>query len=148
MVDTCFRINSPSVIHERFGDELVAVHLDHGAYYSLTGSAADAFVLFSEEATAIELADALAARYSATTEQILASLPPFLEQLMGEKLIVPVETRKPRGPLRAVGSESGLLFVPPKVQAFHDLESLFLIDPVHEVGDQGWPQPPADPQAT
>jgi hypothetical protein len=148
MVDTCFRINSPSVIHERFEDELVAVHLDHGAYYSLTGAAADAFVLFSEEATAIELADALAGRYAATSEQILTSLHPFLEQLLREKLIAPVDTRKPRGPLRAAGSESGLPFVPPTVQAYHDLESLFLIDPIHEVGDQGWPSPPSGPLET
>jgi hypothetical protein len=145
MLEVCFRINSPAVIHERFDDELVAVHLDHGAYYSMTGSAADAFVLFSEEATAIELADALALRYAETSEQILAALHPFLEQLLREKLIVPVETRKRKGMLQAAATESRLAFVPPSVQAYHDLDSLFLIDPIHEVGDQGWPAPPANP---
>ena len=35
MLDVCFRMNSPSVIYERFGDEVVAIHLDTGVYHSL-----------------------------------------------------------------------------------------------------------------
>jgi len=143
--DTCFRINSPSVIHERFEDEVVAIHLDTGAYHSMTGAAADAFVLLSEQATAVELADALKSRYAATADEIVAALAPFLEQLQKEQLIAAVGTRKPRGALRVTGDESGLPFVPPTLEAFHDLENLLLLDPIHEVGDEGWPQA-SDPQ--
>jgi hypothetical protein len=147
MADACFRINSPSVIYERFDDELVAIHLDTGTYHSMMGAATDAFVLLSDEATAVELADALAARYAATPEQIVTALEPFLEQLQKEQLIAPVETRKPRGPLRVAGNESGLPFLPPSLQAFRDLEGLLLLDPIHEVGVEGWPQA-SDPSAT
>lgn len=146
MSDGCFRINSPSVIYERFDDELVAIHLDTGTYHSMMGAATDAFVLLSEEATAAELADALAARYAATPEQIVKELAPFLEQLQKEQLIANVKTRKARGPLRVTGNESGLPFVAPSLQAFRDLEGLLLLDPIHEVGDEGWPQP-SDPSA-
>ena len=147
MADACFRINSPSVIYERFDDELVAIHLDTGTYHSMTGAATDAFVLLSEGATAVELADALAARYAATPGEIVTALAPFLEQLQKEQLIAPVETGKPRGSLRVAGDKSGLPFVPPSLQAFHDLEGLLLLDPVHEVGDEGWPQA-SDPLET
>jgi len=146
MTQACFRINSPSVIYERFDDELVAIHLDKGTYHSMAGSATDAFVLLSEEATAVELADALATRYAATPGEIVTALAPFLEQLQNEQLIVPVETRKPRGPLQAAGNESGLPFAAPSLQAFRDLEGLLLLDPVHEVGEEGWP-PPSEPAA-
>ncbi|MBZ5601728.1 MAG: PqqD family protein [Acidobacteriia bacterium] len=140
MAEECFRINAPAVIYERFDDELVAIHLDTGAYHSLVGAAADAFVLLSEEATAGELAEALAGRYAAEAGQIRSALDPFLEQLQKEQLIVAVETRQARGPLKLAGDATGLPFVPPNVEAYHDLESLFLLDPVHEVGDEGWPQ--------
>jgi coenzyme PQQ synthesis protein D (PqqD) len=146
MADVCFRVNSPSVIYERFDDELVAIHLDSGSYHSMFGAAADAFVLLAEEATAVELADALAAKYAATSGQIETALAPFLEQLQTEKLVVRVETRKPRGPLLIAGDKSGLRFTPPTLQAFHDLENLLLLDPIHEVGDEGWPQA-SGPQA-
>jgi len=139
MLDACFRINSPSVIYERFGDEVVAIHLDTGVYHSLIGVASDAFVLLSEEATEAELASALAARYAATPQEIETALGPFLEQLRQENLVVPVEARKARGPLRIEGEGMGLPFVAPRLHAFNDLEGLLLLDPIHEVGDEGWP---------
>jgi hypothetical protein len=141
MPDGCFRVNSPSVIYERFDDELVAIHLDTGTYHSMPRAAAEAFVLLPEEATVPEVADARAARHAATAEQIVAALEPFPEQLQNEQLIASVKTRKPRGPLRVSGNASGLPFVAPSSQTFPDLEGLLLLDPIHEVGEEGWPQP-------
>lgn len=145
--DTCFRIDSPSVIYERFDDEVIAINLDTGTYHAMTGAAADAFVLLSEEATAAELADALVARYAATPADIATALAPFLEQLQQEQLVATVKTRKTRGTLRLAGNKSGLPFVPPTVEAYRDLENLLLMDPIHEVGDEGWPEAPG-PLAT
>jgi len=147
MADTCYRINSPSVIYERFDDELVAIHLEKGTYHSMAGSATDAFVLLSAEATAGELADALATKYAATPAQIATTLLSFLEELQKEQLIVPVETRNSRAALRVAGDGSGLPFVAPSLQAFKDLEGLLLLDPIHEVGDEDWP-PQSAPLAT
>jgi Coenzyme PQQ synthesis protein D (PqqD) len=146
MSQPCFRINSPSVIFERFDDEVVAIHMDKGTYHSMAGSAADAFLLLADEASAGELANALSNRYAATPEQIGSALAPFLEQLQSEQLIVPVVTPKRQDPLRIPGGETGLPFGAPSLQAFRDLEGLLLLDPVHEVGDEGWP-PPAEPKA-
>jgi len=146
MAEPCFRINAPAVIFERFDEEVVAINMDKGTYHSMAGSAADAFMLLSEEATAGELAGVLSNKYAATPEEIEAALAPFLEQLRNEQLIVPVEIRKPRDPLRIAGNESGLPFAAPSLQAFRDLEGLLLLDPVHEVDDEGWP-PPAEPKS-
>ena len=146
MAEPCFRINAPSVIFERFDEEVVAINMDKGTYHSMAGPAADAFVLLSEEATAGELAGVLSNKYAATPEQIETALAPFLEQLRDEQLIVSVETRKPRDPLRIAGNESGLPFAAPSLQAFRDLEGLLLLDPVHEVDDEGWP-PPSEPKS-
>lgn len=147
MPDACYRINSPAVIYERFDDELVAIHLDKGSYHSMAGSATDAFLLLSQEATGPELAAALAAKYAATPGEIEIALVPFLEQLQAEQLIALVETRKPRGPLQMEADGNGRPFVAPSLQAFHDLEGLLLLDPIHEVGDEGWP-PTAGPRST
>lgn len=146
MAEPCFRVNAPAVIFERFDEELVAINMDKGTYHSMAGPAADAFLLLSEEGTVGELAGALANKYAATPEQIATTLAPFLDQLREEQLIVSVETRKPRDPLRIAGNESGVPFAAPSLQAFRDLEGLLLLDPVHEVGDEGWP-PPAEPAA-
>jgi hypothetical protein len=131
MEDVCYRVDSPSVIYENFDGELVAIHLDTGAYHSLMGPAADAFLLLTEEATARELAEALQTKYDAT----------FLRDLEAEKLIAHVEERRTRGSLQLAKEQTKLPFVKPSLQAYHDLQSLFLLDPVHEVDEQGWPQP-------
>jgi len=139
MPDDCYRINTPSVVYERFDNELVAIHMGTGVYHSMVGVATDAFVLLSEEATASELADALAIKYAATSGEILPQLAPFLEQLQNEQLIVPVEARGSRNPLRIPGDERGITFVAPNLEAFRDLEGLLLLDPIHEVDEEGWP---------
>lgn len=141
MPDDCYRINTPSVVYERFDNELVAIHMGTGVYHSMVGVATDAFVLLLEEATASELADALATKYEATSSEIMARLAPFLQQLQNEQLIVAVDTRKPRSPLRIPGDEHGLPFVAPRLEAFRDLEGLLLLDPIHEIDDEGWPPP-------
>lgn len=141
MENLCFRVDSPAVIYEKFDAELVAIHLDTGSYHSLIGAAADAFMLLTEEATAQELGEALREKYQGTQEDIVKALGPFLTALEHEKLIAKVEVRKPREPLRLEPGPTKLPFVPPSLEAYHDLQSLFLLDPVHEAGDRGWPEP-------
>jgi hypothetical protein len=141
MRDQCFRVNAPSVIHEKFEDELVAINLDTGVYHSLAGAAADAFQLLTEEATQDEIARALATKYAAGVEAIGTALTPFFAQLQKEDLICLVDVRKERGPLQLAGAQSGVPFTQPSLEAYRDLQSLFLLDPVHEVGEEGWPSP-------
>lgn len=144
----CFRINAPAVIHERFDDELVAINLDTGVYHSLAGAAADAFQLLAEEATQAEVAETLATKYAASPEAIQAALTPFFEQLKKENLICQVDVRTPRGPLQLAGAGSAIPLVAPTLEAYRDLQSLFLLDPVHEVGEEGWPSTaPGSPEA-
>ena len=141
MPEPCYRVNAPSVIYEKFDDELVAINLDTGVYHSLTGAAADAFELLTEEGTQEEVAAALATKYAAGCDAIETALTPFFEQLRKEGLIHQVEVRKERGPLQLAGEHNGVAFSPPTLEAYRDLQSLFLLDPVHEVGEEGWPEP-------
>jgi len=148
MSETCFRINAPAVIHEKFDDELVAINLDTGVYHSLSGAAADAFQLLTKEATLAEVAEALATKYSPGADVIRAALTPFFEQLRKEDLICQVENGQARPPLQLEGGRSDVPFVAPTLEAYRDLQSLFLLDPVHEVGEEGWPNPaPGSPEA-
>lgn len=77
MPEPCYRVNAPSVIYEKFDDELVAINLDTGVYHSLTGAAADAFELLTEEAAQEEVAAALATKYAAGYDAIDTALTPF-----------------------------------------------------------------------
>jgi len=145
MSAVCFRVNQPSVIHERFGEELIAIHLGTGSYHSMSGAGTDAFLLLVEGATTEELAGALADKYAATPQEIAKGLESFLKELEKEQLIVQADTPAERAPLRIEGNQHGLPFMTPALQAFNDLEGLLLLDPIHEVGEEGWP--PSSPSA-
>src|SRR5580692_11072501 len=80
--------NDANVIFERFGEEVVAVHLGTGRYYSFPGVAGDAFLLLSGTPTVSELADALSAKYDAPARAIADDLRGFVRQLMDESLII------------------------------------------------------------
>jgi hypothetical protein len=147
MESQCFRVDAPTVIYEQFDGELVAIHLDTGAYHSLVGAGADAFLLLTEEATPEELAVALETKYEASTSDIAKALVPFLAALEAEKLIAKVDVRRTRDPLKLASAGPKVPFGAPTLQAYHDLQSLFLLDPVHEVGDQGWPHA-AEPRSS
>src|ERR1700722_1648762 len=127
MSEICFRVNAPAVIHEKFDDELVAINLDTGVYHSLAGAAADAFQLLTEEATQREVAEGLATKHAASGDEIHAALSPFFQQLRKEDLISQVDGRTPRGSLQLAGGGSNLPLVAPTLEAYRDLQSLFLL---------------------
>jgi hypothetical protein len=141
-----FRVNTPSVVHERFDEDVVAIHLEIGNYHSTSGTGADVFLLLADGASAEELTGALAAKYAATPDEIAKSLSPFLEELENAQLIVPTEAPTERTPLQIEGNQHRVPFAPPSLEVFKDLEGLLLLDPIHEVGEEGWP-PPSPPRA-
>jgi hypothetical protein len=61
-----------------------------------------------------------------------------LGELEREGLIRPAE--RPAERLNASTGQSRQ-FVPPVLERYDDMEDLLLLDPVHDVDAQGWPQP-------
>jgi hypothetical protein len=140
-------LNDASVIFERFGDEVVAIHLGTGRYYSLPGVAGDAFALLARSPTLPELAEALSVKYDAPVPVITADLSGLVNQLRDESLIV--ENRHANGhslDSAIAHGEPRLPYIAPAVHSHRDLENLFLVDPIHETGMAGWPEvkPPAE----
>jgi coenzyme PQQ synthesis protein D (PqqD) len=142
----CFRLNDANVIFERFDDEVIAIQLATGAYHSISGAGADLFALLPFEPTLPELAAALAEKYDTDAASLAADLRPFLEDLKTEEIIIEY-SRDSRASKPITLSHSGprVPYVPPAIQPFRDLQELFLIDPVHDVGPMGWPQLKAEP---
>jgi|RhiMetdeSRZDD1v2_1073273.scaffolds.fasta_scaffold05486_6 coenzyme PQQ synthesis protein D (PqqD) len=145
---TWLGVSSPQVIHETIDGEVIVINLGTGSYYSLRDSAAEIWGLIQRpggvQATA--LVDALAARFDAPPDQLEAVVRPFLATLAEEELVAP--TTGAGEPVAATarwasgGDERKLVFVPPSLEKFTDMQDLVLLDPVHEVDETGWPQRP------
>jgi Coenzyme PQQ synthesis protein D (PqqD) len=138
---TRFRVNSPNVIYETIEGEVILIDLKTGTYYSLRDSGAAVWQAIEQGAGEDGIAAELRSRYDASEEQIREAVRRLLAELERERLI-----RAEEGEAAAAAPASGngvghLPFAAPVLEKHTDMQDLILLDPVHEVGAEGWPHP-------
>ncbi len=88
------RINKPSVVYEKFDDELVLINLDSGNYYSFEKVGADIWGFIQSGASETEIIEEISQRYAESLSTIEDAVKKFLSELKEEGLIVPDETQE------------------------------------------------------
>jgi len=133
------RVNHGPVVCEQHDDEVIAINLETGAYYSLRGPACRLWTLIEADAGVADIVAAFSAAHTAPADQIEAAVHDFLAQLETDQLIVPdAATGTPPAATAAGTAATSLpLF---ELQKYSDMEDLLRLDPVHDVGGGGWPE--------
>jgi hypothetical protein len=132
---------APGVVHERLGDEVLAIDLERGAYYGMTGTAADIWRSFEHSATLRGAARVLARRYRAPLDDVQADVTRFATRLQVVGLLVRAATID--GPRWPDGAEPvGRSWEAPVVETHEDMAHLLLPDPALLVDEAGWPHLP------
>lgn len=140
------RVNAPQVVHETIDGEVIIINLASGVYYSIEGSGAEVWDLL-QQAPGLKAADIVAAlepHFDCSQAELEVSVLHFLDELREEGLIGDTERAA------ELGSGAGLpqmdgdglrqAFREPALQKYTDMQDLVLLDPVHEVSDEGWPE--------
>lgn len=144
-----YRANSPHVVSETIDGESIVINLESGSYYSLRGTAADVWSLVAPGGTAEATAAVLATRYAGAPFDLVGLVSAFIARLRDEGLVVESPAAREAAPdaSEARVAEPGArpTFAPPTFERYEDLQDLLLADPIHEVGEGGWPTqlPPA-----
>ncbi|MGD1149191.1 MAG: PqqD family protein [Thermoanaerobaculaceae bacterium] len=126
------------VISETLEGEAVIINLETGCYYSLDRLASWIWTAIAAGgATGRAIVQTLARACSREEGDVAAVLTPFLATLVGEGLVV-----EGGGP----STEAFPSFDPaiadlaePQLKRFDDIQELLLLDPIHEVEEEGWP---------
>jgi hypothetical protein len=142
-LSTPYRICTPEVAHETIDGEAVIVNLDNGYYYSLREVGAEVWNLIDIGATPEQVVEIMEKRYSGDSGNIGKTLEGLFEILFDEKLIEPsADQTAPSIEQLAgnllVGEELGD-FNLPVLEKYDDMQQLLLLDPIHEVDEEGWP---------
>lgn len=143
-----FAVNQPDTVHETFDDETVLLNLKSGTYYSLDSVGAEVWTLIESGQDFGGMTEALSKRYSMAADELMPHLRCFLQELLEEDLIVKgvpqpgAREEVSGGGNPGNGAASGQPFVPPRLCRYTDMQDLFLLDPIHEVTDSGWPKAP------
>lgn len=134
---------SPNVGARSFGDEIVAANFLSGIYYSLLGSSVQIWEGLMAGLPLDRVVAAVAPLSDAEPEAFARAARAFVDALLAEKLIVPVEGGATATPAWEPVPAAEGRYAAPALERFDDMEDLLTLDPVHDVEDMGWPH--ADP---
>ena len=137
-MSTLYRINRPKVISEAFDDEVVAVNFDTGSYYGMRATALTIWNLLEHGASPQALTRRMTSLYHGDEQAIGEAVAEFLEQLRQHNLIMETSAvRADAGPEPAADHRGP--WEPPMLSVYEDMKDLLLLDPIHDVDEEGWP---------
>ena len=134
-----FAVASPNIVWQAFDEESVLINLESGIYYSLNLAGALIWRLVEAGTTPAEAVECVL--QSGAPPEARHQVLEFCERLLEEGLIAPATDEA--GP-KAAPAETVLPWVPPSVSIYTDMQDLFLLDPIHDVDEAGWPSRPAE----
>ncbi len=144
-------VDTPSVVSEVIDDELVVMNLATGHYFSSTGSGAVAWACLEQGMDTSAIAAVLGEAFDAPTAQIETDLSVFIESLRSNGLVragdVATAAAATSGPRPLVATTVRAPYTSPQMNAYTDMKDLLMLDPIHDVADEGWPMRPAEQPA-
>ncbi len=119
-----------SIIHQYLEDEVIVANLDAGIYYSIRGSGTVVWQLLLAGCSINEIESRFKQKYGP-----IPSLVPFIEQLVEEELLIKKESASSSIPSVLLPA----VFETPSLERYDEMKNLLMLDPIHEVDEQGWP---------
>ncbi len=133
--ESILTIRSGDVVHETVDGEVVIVDLANGVYFSTDGVGAAVWGLLAA-GTSLQWLSEWAKAAFPTQPEAAEEVSMFVRQVHAQNLLVESADAE-GGDLSADGPP---IYATPTLQAFNDMESLLLLDPIHDVEpDKGWP---------
>ena len=132
-----FAVNTPNIVCEIFDNEVVAVNLDVGIYYSITGWSAKVWQMI-QNGLSIEEMNQILTKYCDDSANINESLAKFAQNLLDKNLIVSSNPLD-KTPSNEILFEKIDRMPDLLIEEFSDMQDILLLDPVHDVDESGWP---------
>lgn len=131
------RVAFEKVTHERLDGETIAINLETGRYYSMSGPAADVFSGLSSGLPFSDWWGMVEEKYPQTAR--VEDVRDFFVDVEQAGLLAPIEGH-------VLSTEEVLpddfnrgAWTKPVLQEFEDLQDLILVDPIHDTSNLGWP---------
>jgi len=143
MTDMIYEINQQDVVHELIDGEAILINMTTGSYYSLDGSGAAIWEILQSGAVSVQrIVRELALRYRGELTEMNSETLRLLNEMQADGLVLVAAEEA----LRPVATSAADLspFEPPVLNKYTDLEALLLLDPIHDVSSEGWPNQKID----
>jgi len=144
-METSLRLKIPAkgIAADILDDEVVIVNLTTGHYFSTDGAGCEVWQLLAAGLPISEVIEAMTKRYGDASGDIASYVQSIAGTIVETGLMIPDEDAQDRPPQSA----SEILEPVPVDRTFRaspflgfdDMESLLLLDPVHDADGKGWP---------
>jgi hypothetical protein len=143
MVSERMAVNRAKIVHEIIDDEVIMINLETGTYYNLVDAGVDIWHAVEEGLSRQQLIEAMVGRYAAERDEVEAAVNALVDELMREEIVVLEEgDGSPDPPFVRLEEPEALPFEPPTLSVYTNMADLLLLDPIHDVDEQGWPSHP------
>ncbi len=132
-----YRVNEPHVISELIDGEVIILNFESGTYYSLNISGMFIWQQIQAGSNQEQIFSLLKELYAEEHAAVRADLAALCQTLEEESLIVRVDSKKVAQ--NGQFSHPSTPYEKPHLEKFTDLQSLLLLDPIHDVDEMGWP---------
>lgn len=142
-----YRIRATGIESDTIEGEAVVIDMESGKYYCLNATGSMVWEALRRGVTADGAVAALALRCEGDRADMRKSVDSFLKQLENEALIERVDDDAMEAEDGMGDGEAGhprQPFTAPVLDVFTDMQAFMLVDPVHEVDEQGIPQAPPE----
>ena len=135
MDNTAFQTDPAAVVSEVIEGEAIIMDLRNGAYYSADGLGAQIWQAMLDGASRGQILAWIGSAYPAS-EGASAETEAFIGEVLAHGLM------KPTGIASSPVLPDPLpAYRTPQLAAHADMQDLIMLDPIHEVGEVGWPAP-------
>jgi hypothetical protein len=135
-----FELNAPAVIAETIDGEVMVMNLQAGIYYSVTAEGALIWSALVAGVPVDILQAGVVRGTGAPADAVAADLAAFVQRLLDESLLRPLSTTTGRPDATPPFDQPRKLYRGFGFERYDDMRAMLVIDPVHEVGEFGWPQ--------
>ena len=140
------KVNAPHVVHETIDGETILLDMRTGMYYSLDKHGSVLWDFIAATGDPGMGADILAGAAPDREQEVREGVGLFVKQLLAETLLLEDGQAGDETPGAPENIADALLavagsFKAPVMQKYADMQDLLMLDPIHDVDQEGWPQP-------
>ena len=142
--DIIYHPNTSRITYDIIEGEVIIVDFEIGVYYSINVLGSVIFNWLAQDVKLGNILSAIKKHYGSTDTDVDKAVNSFIDTLLNEAIIVRDDNENDDG--LATGSISSLKGLPetdtfeaPLLDKYTDMQDLLLLDPIHEVDEEGWP---------
>ena len=145
MLQPTWHVRSAEVMSEVLDGEAVIIDLASGRYHGAAGVGGTVWQAISAGCSMEGILAEVARLHTAVPEDAADQVRRFIDQLVAAGLVVEVSGEQASPSIAGTPAPAATPWSTPVLESHDDLQDLLLLDPVHEVTEEGWPHaaPPA-----